>query len=122
MSSLRDQMIRQMQLKGYSSHTISTYIECIISLSRHYGKSPDLLSVEEIRQYFHHQLMEKGCSRSWANQSISALKVLHCQVLRREWNNIDIPRPRKQSKLPQVSSPEEVRELLLATTNFKHRA
>mgnify|MGYP001559190347 CR=1 FL=1 len=122
MSTLRNKMIQQMQLKGYSKNTITTYIECLVNLSNHYNVSPDLLTVEQIREYIHYKLTEKKLSKSWMNQTISALKILFCQVLKREWSHLDIPRPRREKKLPVILSREEVSELINVTTNLKHRA
>jgi integrase/recombinase XerD len=122
MSSLRNQMIEQMQLRGLSSRTIDVYVNCIIQLSSYYNKSPDLLTEEELRKYYCHQIVEREMSRTWVNLSISALKLLFTEVLKREWNYLVIPRPKKERKLPQVLSMDEVRDVLQALTNLKHRA
>jgi len=122
MKILRAQLIQQMQLKGYSQRTIDTYIDCILALAKYYNTSPDLLTIEQIRDYFQYCLVEKKLSKSWMNQLISALKILFCEVLKREWNKINIPRPRREKKLPVVLSREEVKEILNALKNIKHRA
>ncbi len=122
MSTLRNKMIQQMQLKGYGNRTIKTYIDCIQSLSKHYKSSPDLLTTDQIRQYIHFNLTEKKLSKSWANQTISALKILFCQVLKREWNSVDIPRVRREKKLPVVFAKEEVGMILGSLRNIKHKA
>jgi site-specific recombinase XerD len=122
MSTLRNKMIQQMQLKGYSPNTIRSYIANLLSLAKHYNASPDLLTVEQIRNYFHYMLTEKKQSKTWMNQSVSALKILFCQVLKREWNPLDIPRAKREIKLPVVLAREEVKNLFNATANFKHRA
>jgi len=56
------------------------------------------------------------------NQTISALKILFVEVLKREWNRLDIPRPRREKKLPLILSRDEVQKILSALTNIKHRA
>lgn len=122
MSTLRNKMIQQMQLKGYSPNTIRSYITNLLGLAKHYNTSPDLLTVEQIRNYFHYMLLEMKRSKTWMNQTVSALKILFCQVLRREWNTLDIPRARRETKLPVVLAREEVKNLLQVTANFKHRA
>jgi len=58
-----------MQLKGYRKYTIATYIECLICLSNHYKTSPDLLSVEQIREYIQYKLSEAKLSKLWLNQT-----------------------------------------------------
>ena len=122
MSTLRKKMILQMQIKGYSSRTVHTYTKCVLALAVHYNTSPDLLTTQQIREYIHYRLTEKSVSKSWVNQFISALKILFCDVLKREWKHIDIPRPRREKKLPVVLAREEVKKLIDVTINLKHRA
>ena len=122
MKPLREQFIQQMQLKGYSQRTIENYVNCILYLAKYYKTSPDLLTIEQIRDYFLYCLNVKKLSKSWMNQSISALKLLYVEVLKRDWNHLDIPRPRREKTLPVVLSREEVQKILNAHTNIKHRA
>ena len=121
MSALKNKMIQQMQLKGYSNSSVENYTKCIVGLANYYKTSPDLLSVEQVRNYIHFKLIEKKLSKSWVNQIVSALKILFCDVLKREWNELDIPRPRREKKLPIVLSKQEVSELISVTRNLKHR-
>lgn len=122
MSALKNKMIQQMQLKGYSSSTITLYTESIIGLATYYKTPPDLLSTEQVRDYIQFKIIEKKLSKSWLNQFISALKILFCEVLKREWDVLDIPRPRREKKLPVVLSKQEVSQLISVTRNLKHRA
>lgn len=121
MSSLREQMIQQMQLKGYSQQTIASYLNSIQSLSKHYNQSPNELTSDQIRLFIQRELIEKQISQSYINQLISALKILFVQILHREWDPIAIPRARLQKKLPVVLSTVEVERLLHALSNLKHR-
>jgi len=122
MNTLREQMIQQMQLKGYSKRTISTYVLSISLLSRYYNASPDLITTEQIRAFIQYCLTERKLSKAWMNQTISALKILYIQVLKREWDNIDIPRPRREKRLPVVFSRDEVELILKTPKNIKHKA
>jgi integrase/recombinase XerD len=122
MSPLREQMLQQMQLKGYSSNTIESYLQSIIYLSKHYNQSPDVLTTDQIRDFIQHNMVEKNHSQSSINQLISALKILFVQVLGREWDAVAIPRARKKTHLPVVLSRAEVERLLGVITNIKHRA
>jgi len=115
-------MIQQMQLKGYSERTISTYILCISLLARYYNLSPDLITTDQIRDFIQHCLVERKLSKAWLNQTISALKILYVEVLKREWSRLDIPRPRREKRLPVVLSKDEVKLVLNALRNIKHRS
>lgn len=51
MSPLRARMLEDMKLAGHSAATQELYLRAVGRLSRHYGRSPDRLSEEEVRQY-----------------------------------------------------------------------
>jgi integrase/recombinase XerD len=122
MKPLREQFIQQLQLKGYSPRTIKNYVDCIVLLAKYYNTSPDLLTIEQIRDYFLYSLNVRKLSKSWMNQTISALKILFVEVLKRDWNRLDIPRPKHEKKLPLVLSKQEVQKILDAHSNIKHKA
>jgi hypothetical protein len=45
-------MIEGMQLRGLSGRTQEAYVPAIRQLAEHFGKSSDLITGEELRQYF----------------------------------------------------------------------
>lgn len=121
MSKLRDQMLQVMQQTNFSPNTIRTYISCLVGLSKHYNKSPDELSVQQINDFLHYCSTEKGLSNSMINQTIGALKFLTINVLKREWKSLDIPRPKREKRLPDILSKEEVSKIISVTKNLKHK-
>lgn len=94
MSILRENMIRDMQLKGYSPNTQSAYVNHIKKYVEYFNKSPDRLGIEEIKQYLHHLITIKKVSKSYVNSAYSALKFFYETTLNREWNIKEIPRIR----------------------------
>lgn len=122
MTTLREKMIQQMMLKGYSQRTIRTYVSLLSGLSKHFNCSPDLISIDQIREYLQENIIVKKRSKSWVNQLISAIKFLHCEILHLSWSNLDIPRPMRDKKLPVVLSRSEVGKILSAHKNLKHKA
>lgn len=121
MSELRNKMIQQMQLKGYSKRTIRNYIQSIATLAKYHHCGADVLTADQIRDYILYNINVRMLSRVWLNQLISALKILFCQVLHREWNELEIPRPRREKKLPVVLSKQEVQKIFSSLKNLKHR-
>ena len=64
---------------------------------------------------------EKKASWSRFNQTVCALRFLYCHTLHKDWTIQHIPFPRKESKLPEVLSPEEVSRLLAAMPKLKYQ-
>src|SRR5918996_332930 len=114
MGALRTRMIEEMKLRNFSPRTQQSYLVAVIGLVKHYHRSPDQLTQEEIRAYLLH-LEKRGLSPSSRNVAISGLKFFYHQML--GWNDkqLFIP-PRKRSwRLPEVLGQKEVDRCLLMT-------
>jgi site-specific recombinase XerD len=122
MTPLRQQLINQMQLKGYCDKTIKSYVCIIAQIALHYHTPADQLTVDQIRDFILKRITIDKLSKPWMNQAISAVKLLFCDVLRREWNFLDLPRPRRSPKVAVILSRDEVRQIINSKTNLKHRA
>lgn len=114
-------MLQEMQIRNYSARTVVSYIHCIERLSVYYKRSPDLLSIEQIKSYLHYCVVDKKESASTLNQVISAIRMLFMDVLQRKWEPIKLKRPRGEKQLPVVLSTQEVSMLLEGVKNVKHR-
>ena len=64
MSPLRQRLIEDLHLAGYSQKTIESYSSVVVRLSKHFGQSPEQLSEAEIREFFIHLKQERGLSDS----------------------------------------------------------
>ena len=51
MTSLRQRMLEDMQVRNLSPHTQTSYVQQVSRFARHFGRSPDTLGPEEIRAY-----------------------------------------------------------------------
>lgn len=106
-----------MQLHGFAAATQASYVRCIVKLAKHYGKSPDLVTEDELRQYFLHLTVEQQVSRSSATVALCAIKFLFSHTLRRPWPSLELMRPPPRKTLPVVLSQEEV-PLVLSQVHF----
>jgi site-specific recombinase XerD len=122
MTTLRKQLIDQMHLKGYCDKTIKSYVSIIAQIALHYHTPADQLTVDQIRDFILKRITIDKLSKPWMNQAISAVKLLFCDVLRREWNHLDLPRPRRSPKVAVILSRDEVRQIINSKTNLKHKA
>jgi site-specific recombinase XerD len=105
-------MIEDLKLNGKSENTISSYVDAVRLLAQHYNQSPDLLTEEDIRLFFLHLINVKKLARSTITQYLCGIKFFYEKTLNREWRLLDLIRPKKGNKLPEVFSRQEVRELL----------
>lgn len=121
MGALRDRMHANMRLRNLSPKTIEAYLRHVREFTRYFGKAPDLLGEEEVRQYLQYLLDDRKVSWSNMNIGYSALKFFYVETLHRNWQAAKIPRPKRERRLPVVLSREELSELFAVTSNSKHR-
>lgn len=112
MTELRKRMIECLQLRGLSERTQEAYTRAVRQLAEHYHKSPDLITEEELRQYFLHIINVKHYSRNTTTIALCGIRFFFEQTLNRNWSLFNIVRPAPEHKLPVVLSLEEVREIL----------
>jgi hypothetical protein len=58
MTALRQRLLEDLQLRGYSAGTQQLYVRAVRQLAAHYGKSPADITEEELRQYFLYLMQE----------------------------------------------------------------
>jgi len=114
-------MVEDMQLHGYSPNTQRVYLWSVASLANHYHKSPELITEEELRQYFLDLTLVQKVSRATATIALCAVKFLFQHTLQRSWTSLELIRPPQLQKLPVVLSREEVRQILAGVEILVYR-
>jgi site-specific recombinase XerD len=105
-------MLEDMQLRGLSARTQETYLAAVQQLALHYGHSPDLLTEEQVRQYFLFLRNQRRLAPNSVNVALNAVKFLYTYTLQRPWPFRDLIRPALPQKLPVVLSVEEVWQVI----------
>lgn len=121
MTPLRQRMLEDLQIRNYSPTTIRIYLQAIAVFSKHFGKPPDQLGAEHIRLYQLFLVKEKKVSLPTFIQVVCALRFFYTHTLNRKVAIDRIPFPRRERKLPLILSREEVKALLEAPRNLRHR-
>ncbi|HSV76105.1 MAG TPA: site-specific integrase [Bacteroidales bacterium] len=112
-----------MQHKRYSPSTINTYTGAVQSfLSFSAPKPPATLSNDDMVRFVNEYIIARGLSFSLQNQVINATKLFFREIIKSSIEIDKLERPRREYKLPNVLSKEEVKKILEAPANIKHRA
>lgn len=109
---LRQRYINDLRLRNRSPRTIECYVAHVAAFARHFGRSPELLDQEHIRQYQLHLRDVKHASWSLFNQAVCALRFFYKVTLPSPWAVEHIPYAKRPQSLPVVLSREEVQRLL----------
>ena len=116
-------MEQELILKRYSRHTVKTYLcffkEFTIWLGK--NRSPEDQDSVLVRNFLYQWVKYKKASATSQNQMINAIKFYYEKVLKRERVVYDLPRPKKSIQLPKIFSEKEIKRLLQAPNNIKHK-
>lgn len=123
MTRLRKVMLEELQRRNFSAETIRGYIGAVERFARFFGKSPDRLGPDHIRQWQAHLLHEKKLAVGTVVNHVAALRFFFRRVLKRRLPTDSIPYPKyTHHRTPRVLSPDEVARLIEAAGNLQARA
>jgi len=121
MTTLREKMKNEMQLRGFAAGTQKAYLKKIIELYEYYKRSPAKLSQEEIKAYLLYLVYKRKLSANTYNVVIHALKFFYEVVLRRTIVHHDFPLSKQAKKLPDILSTDEVTAIIKAALHIKQK-
>jgi len=121
MTPLRQQMIRELELHRKAPKTIKAYVTAVAQLAEYHRRSPETISVAEVRDFLHHLIAVRKLAFSSVNQKAGGIRFFYQHVLGREEFELKVPMKRS-GRLPQPLGRTEVARLIEVTRNVKHRA
>jgi len=108
--------------KRYSPNTIKTYSEALKSFLIFYReKSITEISNEDVIIYNNEYILKNNLSDSYQNQIVNALKLFFTTIRETKIEIDKIHRPKRSKILPNVLSKEEIKLILNAHSNIKHK-
>ena len=108
--------------RRYSTSTIKTYSDGLKSFLFFYReKAIQEITNDDVIIYTNEFLLKNKLSASYQNQIVNALKLYFKTVRETKIDIEKIHRPKRQKILPNVLSKEEVKSILDAHNNIKHK-
>jgi integrase/recombinase XerD len=121
MTELRQKMIEEMTLRGFSPRTQEAYLSAVTGLAKHYKQSPDKITKGMIRDYLLYLIQERKLAWSSRNIAVSGLRLFYSHTIGKKSLSLSIPPRKKVTQLPEILSAEELESLFAALSNQKHR-
>jgi len=125
MTTLRQNFIRELVIRGIASRTQESYVAAVYGLAKHYRQPPDQLSDEQLKDYLFYLAQERKLAPASLNQTVYALRSFYQLVLGRAVEQLRrcLPPVKRAVHRPQVFSVEEMEKLLtVGCVHPKHRA
>jgi integrase/recombinase XerD len=115
-------MRRYLDEVRYSNRTNDSYLALLELFFKYFNdRDPLEISMEEVSGFVYDFIITNGYSASYQNQMISAIKTFYRISGRTRIDLELVERPRRSRPLPKVFSKEEIKKILNATRNNKHK-
>jgi integrase/recombinase XerD len=107
----------------YPPTTVRTYTSMMVTFLRFVSpREASECNTDDLVRMVNEYVLERGLSYSFQNQLISSVKKFYKEICREVIDPGEFTRPRTRHKLPNVLSKEEVKKILMAPMNEKHKA
>jgi len=106
-----------LKFKRYSPRSITAYVSAAHRFVTHFGRSPQNITVDEIRAY----LTGIG-SNAYQRHATGAVRILYREVIGQKEKALRIEYPRREQKRPNVMDADHICAQLAKIENLKHRA
>jgi integrase/recombinase XerD len=107
-------------LDGKAEKTVQSYLYAIAQLAEHFGRSPDRLSEEQVREYF--LLRRKQLKLNSMRPVLGAIKFFYRVTVPRNWSTLKAMRLPKSRTVPKVLVPEKCWRIIHAAEKLHLRA
>ena len=115
-SQLRQSMINDMELAGYTKDTQTCYIGAVVKLQDHYATRPDKLTEKQVQQYIIWLRDEKKVAKGTFQTNWSGIKFFYYHTLGVDWPLVTRKKVRQplQKRLPVPIAWEDGHRLIAA--------
>jgi site-specific recombinase XerD len=112
---------QQVILRGQSTSTLQNYIRRIAKVSLHFGRLPEDISDDELREYLASVALDpRSPSRSTFKHEVYGLRY-YFRLIGKGNRAVSLPSLKADTKLPVILNRSELRQLFRAPSLLKHR-
>ena len=111
--------LKHLRLKGLRPKTIEAYARAIRRIGKYFDYQIESLSEQQLSEYFT-DLLD---SHSWSAVKLDlyGLKFFSTHVLHKPWLHVDLIKPPKAQRLPDILTVDEAKEVFLSTHTLSYR-
>jgi len=117
-----NQTDRALQLAGKGTRTRQCYLRAVRMLSEFHNKAPDKISEQELQDYFLYRQNTSQWAPSTMGIAYYGIRFFYQNVVRRDWPTLDLVKVKREQKLPDILSVQEVRAALAQVRTFHNFA
>jgi integrase/recombinase XerD len=115
--------VKWLRSRRYSENTVKVYTEALKSFLLFYNEKPiEQIHESDVIHFNNEYILKNRLSSSYQNQMVNAIKLFFRTQENCKLNPDLVHRPKREKMLPNVLSKEEVKMILSAPSNIKHRA
>ena len=117
--SLYARHLKLLKLQGKSMKTIDAYSRAVRRIQKHFDCCPDLLTVEQLENYF----AELIDTHSWSTVKLDRLGLMFFwkHVLKLDWQWLNMVKAPKVKTIPDILTPVEIEQLIGAAEKLRYR-
>ena len=111
--------LKHLRLKGLQPKTIEAYARAIRRIGKYFEYRIEDLSEQQLTDYFT-DLLD---SHSWSAVKLDlyGLRFFYAHVLHKPWVSVDLIKPPKAQRLPDILTVDEAKDLFVATRTLSYR-
>ncbi len=117
-----EKYIQWMRSKRYSENTIKTYTDALQTFLKYFNDKPvNEITNEDVILFNNNYILKNKLSASYQNQVVNAIKLFFNEIQSKSFKVELVHRPKRPKLLPNVLSKEEIKLILNAHSNIKHK-
>ena len=121
MKTLKERMVRDMQLRRLSQSTQDLYCYAVEGLTQHYRTPVEKIATQKVLDYILHLQNVRKMSWSTIKVILAGIKFCYGVTLKRPALVAAIPERRSPQRLPEILNADELQRLFAATKKPLHR-